>query len=439
MQRDFVVRENSSAGPGPLSNRGGRTQAGAAVRLPPQRVVMVEFPPAGGLFQFTVQLGEALARRGHPVNIVTGPRPELRSREDGCAVRPILPTWHPAAGSDSPSWWRRARRGLRAGQYATAWVCLLAWLKRSQPDVVLWSAWRFPLDGWGVRLVRRVLPEATLGLVAHEPRPLVEQPGGDGHYKSDPTLHDALSPAYRELDAVFTLGGKAAEVLRQTWPVTVPVTVIPHGDEGVFAEGARDAVVAVEDTPARVLFFGTITGYKGIQDLLACWPAVRRDVPQAELVIAGNVGADIDRDELERTVTTLSGVELRAGYVPLPDVAALMSSARLVVLPYRRGSQSGVAHLAYTFARPVVAAAVGDIPAVVRDGESGLLVPPEDPVALSEAIVDLLREPLRAARLGAEGCRSLARGATWDEVADRVLAGLPSRPAPATQSGRSTP
>jgi len=400
------------------------------------RVALVEFPPAGGLFQFSVQLGEALARRGHAVTVVTGPEPELQSREQGCVVRPILPTWHPATAPDVPSWWRRARRVVRAGRHVAAWLCLLAWLKRSHCDVVLWSAWRFSLDGWGVRLVRRMLPEATLGLVAHEPRPLVEQPGDTAQYKSSSIMRRALAGAYRQLDVVFTLGEETEQVLRATWPVTAPITVIPHGDEDIFLTIGGSAVKPAESTSARALFFGTITGYKGVHDLLACWPAVRQQAPDAELLIVGNPGADIDVAELVRAAAALPGVELRPGYVPLADVAALMSAARMVVLPYRRASQSGVAHLAHTFARPVVATAVGDIPSVVRHGRTGLLVEPGDTGALSAALVELMRDPHRAGALGAAGRSSLERSATWDEVADRLLSGLSARSESMTEPRR---
>ena len=388
------------------------------------RIAMVEFSPSGGLFQFSLQLGEALARRGHLVNVITGPRPELRSRQPGCVVRSVLSTWHPTAGADAPGWWRRARRGVRAARHVTAWLQTLLWIRRHRPDVVLWSTWRFPVDGWGVRLTRWVAPSATLGLIAHEPRPLVEQPGADGQYKISSVLQAALAGAYRELDAIFVLGEETARVMRQTWPnSTAPVTVIPHGDEGILVREAK--VQPAEITGPQVLFFGTITGYKGIYDLLACWPAVRRAVPEAELLIAGNVGADIDRVHLERLVASLEGVRIHAGYVPVDGVAPVMSYSRVVALPYRRASQSGVAHVAFTFGRPVVATAVGDLPDVVKDGCTGRLVPPGDREAFADALIELLLDPELAGRWGKAGQESLHSGASWDDVADKLLGGLP--------------
>jgi glycosyltransferase involved in cell wall biosynthesis len=184
------------------------------------------------------------------------------------------------------------------------------------------------------------------------------------------------------------------------------------------------------------LCFGTITAYKGVDTLLQAWPAVLERVPDARLTIAGSFSADVDAAELRARVARLAGVELDARYVPLAEVSQLFARSRCVVLPYKRSSQSGVAHLAHTLHRPVVATRVGDIPEVVRDGESGLLVEPDDPSGLADALVRLLTDADLAARLGAAGAGALARGASWDQVADLVRQGLPARPVTARAAGR---
>lgn len=388
-----------------------------------RRVALVEFPPSGGLYQFSLQLGEALARAGDDVELITGPSPELLSREPGCRVRSILPTWHPTAGADAPAWWRRARRVIRAGQHSAAWLVLIAHLRRTRPDVVLWSAWRFPVDGWGVRAVRRALPRTVLGIVAHEPRPLVEQPGQDGMYKTSGVTNRALAKAYADLDVAFVLGDSARRILMETWPITAPVHVIPHGDEGIFVSGEMPDAGA---TGPVALSFGTITAYKGIDTLCDAWPMVRAEVPDAELVIVGAVSADMDESLLRSTVAALPGASLHTGYVPVPEVAPYFARARCVVLPYKRSSQSGVAHLAHTMGRPVVATRVGDIPAVVRDGVSGLLVPPGDPEALARALIRLLTDPEAARTMGEAGLGGLAAAASWDDIARQLQQGLPA-------------
>ena len=378
---------------------------------------MVEFPPSGGLFQFSVQLGEALARRGHSVEVITGARPELASREPGCRVDGVLPTWHPHAGSARTGGLRRARRLVRAVRHVAAWAQLTVLLVARRPDVVMWSAWRFPVDGWGVQLVRRLLPDATLAIVAHEPRPLVEQPGTTAQpYRDTGLLQVALAGAYAVVDHVYVLGNETRAVLTTTWSTRASITVIPHGDERIYPP---ESVRPVRETRPEVLAFGTITAYKGVDVLLAAWPRVVAQVPAAQLRIVGPLGADVDGVTLRRSASAV-GARVQECYLPVADVPQVFDTARVVALPYLRSSQSGVAHLAHTLGRPVVASRVGDIPAVVVADRTGLLVEPGDPHALAAALVRVLTDPDLAQRLGDAGQDALTASASWDDVAATV-------------------
>ena len=142
-------------------------------------------------------------------------------------------------------------------------------------------------------------------------------------------------------------------------------------------------------------------------------------------MIVGALSADVDESMLRSRVAALPGVTLHTGYVPVPEVAPYFGRARCVVLSYKRSSQSGVVHLAFTMGRPVVATRVGDIPAVVCDEVSGLLVAPDDPEALAGAVIRLLVDPELAAAMGRAGADGLKSAASWDDVADRVRQGLP--------------
>ncbi|MBW3601961.1 MAG: glycosyltransferase family 4 protein, partial [Actinobacteria bacterium] len=363
----------------------------------PLRILLVEFNPSGGLFQFSFQLGEALAARGHRVELLTGPRPELSPGASGLVLRDVLPTWHAGAGTVQPRLARKLRRAARAARYVAAWLRVLARLREDGVDAVVWSEWRFALDGWFVAWAGRLARGPVLALVAHEPRPVAEQRRRGSLYKSGWLLRRSLASAFHRMDAVFVLGEQAAADVRRLWPGVRRVTVIPHGDEGALA-GAE--VPPPEEAPPSVLFFGTWTRYKGLELLLDAFALVRRAVPEATLVVAGAVGADVDVDALRGRAARIRGVRLCPGYVPLPEVAGLVGASRVVAVPYLRGAQSGVVHLAQTFGRPVVATAVGDIPAAVADEEGGIVVPPGDTRALATGLVRLLRDPREAGRLG---------------------------------------
>ncbi len=151
-----------------------------------------------------------------------------------------------------------------AGQHTAAWGVLLAYLLRARPDVVVWSAWRFPIDGWGVRGRAPTPPRDGAGAGGPRARPLVEQPGQDGMYKTSSTTERALAPAYAALDTVLVLGESAKRILLETWPVDGAGTCHPHGDESIFTSGAGAIPDAEETIQGRLaLSFGPITALQG--------------------------------------------------------------------------------------------------------------------------------------------------------------------------------
>ena len=104
--------------------------------------------------------------------------------------------------------------------------------------------------------------------------------------------------------------------------------------------------------------------------------------------------------------------EILDRYIPPEEISELFLESFAVILPYLDGTQSGVAAMALGFGRPVVATAVGSIPELVRNEENGLLVPPSDAVALTEAIERLLTDKDLWEQLAA-GARRLKRRSTF--------------------------
>jgi glycosyltransferase involved in cell wall biosynthesis len=157
--------------------------------------------------------------------------------------------------------------------------------------------------------------------------------------------------------------------------------------------------------PPTVLFFGRIWPYKGLEYLAAAEAAVSAAVPDVRFIVAGD---GEPWSAYERFAAHPERFDVRAGRVPDLEVPALFAEATVVVLPYADATQSGVATLAYRFGRPVVATSVRGLAEQVRDGVTGLLVPPRDPAALASALVRVLTDAELARRI-AEGGRQLAR------------------------------
>ncbi len=385
--------------------------------LRPLRIVLVEFSPSGGLFQFSFEMGTALAQAGHTVTLLTGPDPEFTSTVAGFDVAPVLPTWHPGAGVE-PSLVRKARRGVRALRHVAAWASVARFVRETRPDVLQWSEWRFALDGL---LASAVASRRWAGIcadLAHSPIPLEEQRGGSGPYRQGRLLYRGLGRGYLAMDAVMVLGSRSRAELLDAWPEVQRVEVIPHGDLRTLA---HDEPAAAGDCPERVVLFGALTGYKGIDVLLEAFTRIRSARPSATLLIAGPVVGDLNVAEMQMRAAAVEGVEFSPGYVPADDVARLVGGARLVAAPYTRSNSSGVVRLAQTLARPVVATDVGDLSGSVKDGETGLVVRPGDPEGLAEAVIRLLGDPRLATRMGAEGRRQLFAESSWELAAGRLV------------------
>ena len=122
----------------------------------------------------------------------------------------------------------------------------------------------------------------------------------------------------------------------------------------------------------RVLFFGRINPYKGIDNLLE----IARMCPQVQFDVIGRV--DPQMEDIIQTLQQEKNVTLNAEYVSDTQMREAFINADWVIAPYNSASQSGVIIDAYKYARPVIAYRVGAIPEQLADGESGYLIPAGD-------------------------------------------------------------
>ena len=240
----------------------------------------------------------------------------------------------------------------------------------------------------------------SFALTVHDP---VRHPGDDTSWR---IAHSNRALVYAA-GLLFVHGEALCEELRELLEPRAPIVVVPHGVD--------PADVAPPPEEPSVLFFGRISRYKGLDVLLDAMAEVWRELPAATLTVAG-AGAIEHHPALSDP-----RVAVRAGHVSDEDVPALIAAASCVALPYRQASQSGVGSLVKPYGRPLVATAVGGLPELVADG-SGLLVPPEDPSRLAQALVSVLGDRELARRLGAAGVRTATRESSWDAVTERTFA-----------------
>lgn len=146
--------------------------------------------------------------------------------------------------------------------------------------------------------------------------------------------------------------------------------------------------LGISSDEKMLLFFGFVRPYKGLMYLLKAMPMVRQKLPQARLWIVGDFGEGKEEYlEAIRNLGIEEAVRIVEGYIPDVEVEPYFAACDLVVLPYVSATQSGIAQIAYGFDKPVVVTAVGGLPEVVIDGQTGYIARPGDAQDLAEKIV----------------------------------------------------
>lgn len=344
----------------------------------------------------------------------------------------------------------------RAFVWYREWVRLALHLRRLAPDVVQLGDIRFPGDLAALWLLRAL--GLRLADVCHNVEPFAG--GGFGRTGFLAGLRRGLVRGiyrriYRCFEVVFVHHRVNRETFLRLYGLPPEqVREIPLGNGSLFEElreraaepldaGALRRRLGVPGDAAEaapvVLLFGTLSPYKGADVLVEAFACLRaseadRDAgPQgrAHLVLAGYPLAGFDPEvvrERARELGVGDAVTVAPGYVPSEEVAAWMELATVAVFPYREIYQSAALQVTLTFGVATVASRVGAVPEVVRDGETGLLVPPGDVRALAAAIERLLERPDLARDLGERAAADQRRRFAWSRVARRVLASYRTLP-----------
>jgi glycosyltransferase involved in cell wall biosynthesis len=172
---------------------------------------------------------------------------------------------------------------------------------------------------------------------------------------------------------------------------------------------------------------GVLERYKGVDVLADAWRLAAPRAPAAHLTVVGSGS----RERVARNL--VSDLPAQTTWIPALDadgVARALDGSTLLTLPSRSEGFGRVVVEAFCRGRPVVAARVGGIPDLVRDGENGLLVDPGDAPGLADALVRVLDDRALAARLGDAARAAVAEWVTTPEEYAARLRALVERTAP---------
>lgn len=235
---------------------------------------------------------------------------------------------------------------------------------------------------------------------------------------------------YRHADAVVTYGAHVSAYVAGYRGRGDDVAIAPQSVEAeLFGRPVSDAEIAgfrrAHDLPAEgplVLYVGRLVPEKGVEPLLAAWPRVTAAHPDATLVVAGD-------GPLAPHVAACPGARLLGALAREALPAAYAAAAVTVVpsIPTARFREPWglVCNEAMHQGTPVIAtdavgAAAGGL---VRNGETGLVVPAGDPPALAKAIEELLADDAWRRALGTAGREAVAAH-TYEAMADAFGAAL---------------
>lgn len=369
-------------------------------------VVTQDFPPAvGGIETYTSELVQRWARREGELEVVAPSMPQDVPIDDAMPV----PVTRVKTRSDLLPLTGLATVSRRARAF--------------QPDVAFHAQWQTV----GTSLLAQRLTGFPRRIVcAAHGRELLLNPAEDL-----PLLKQGYNTLRRLLlrgpDLFTPVSRYTADLLRDQGVPSSRLRIVPNGTDPerfrpLDAGPLRERLGLTDNTV--MLTVGRLVARKGIDTTLRALPDILEAVPDLTYLVAGT---GPDRDRLEHIAETL-GVRDRVhfvGHVPFDELPSYYNVADLFVMPSREEPPDvegfGIVFLeAGACGTPVIGARSGGIPDAIRDGETGLLVPPVAPTALADAATRILTSPELAARLGEQGRRRVVNETSWDQVAERL-------------------
>ncbi|HEX8964501.1 MAG TPA: glycosyltransferase family 4 protein [Rhodocyclaceae bacterium] len=337
----------------------------------------------GGQENRTLNEARELKRRGHRALLATRPGAELarRARAEGFEVFEVP---------------------MRSNLDLPGVMRLMAIIGRERVDVVNTHSGRDSfLAGLAGRLARR---RPRIVRTRHLALPITSRWG----YARLP--HQVVTVSRQVREDLIAQGVPAGRI------VAIPTGI----DVGRYASATP--VLREELAAGTRLLIGTVAilrKKKGHAYLLEAIPEVLREFPDALFVFAGD---GPQRQNLERRIVEL-GLSDSVRILGLRrDVPNVLASLDLFVLPTLQEALGTSYAEAMATGCATVGCAVGGVPEVVHDGETGLLVPPAESAPLAAAILALLRDPARRAAMGAAGRRLAEREYSLTVMSERMVA-----------------
>lgn len=175
----------------------------------------------------------------------------------------------------------------------------------------------------------------------------------------------------------------------------------------------------------NIFFLGRMNRRKGFDVLASAWPRIATQVPEAHLVVAGeDLPCEHGDSFFQWAIKDMPSNARKKlqyhGIVSSEFRDTLYQEAYICVMPSRYESFGLVLLETMQYRLPTVSTKVGGIPEVIQDGKTGVLVSPDDPIALGEAVIKLLQDPILHKKISRSTEKELKNRFSIERVAEET-------------------
>ena len=331
------------------------------------------YPFRGGLATFNERLARQLQAEGHQVEVIT--------------FTLQYPSFLFPGKTQYSS--EKAPTNLHISQQVNScnplnWIKVGRRIRQMQPDLLItcyWMAFFAPCYSIIERIAKSNGKTRCVALV-HNMIP------------HEPSLLDKVfAPLYvRATDGFVALSDSVVQDINRLDPSHKPKTSYPHPIYDHYGEqmSKEEACLALHLNPEKqyMLFFGLVRAYKGLDLLLDAFGFVKDQLPNLQLIIAGEFYEDEDKYRTQIASHQLTDrVIIKNEFIADADLRKYFGAADLIVQPYKSATQSGVTQVAFHFEKPMLVTNVGGLGEIVHDHQMGYAVDP-NAQAIAEALTD---------------------------------------------------
>jgi glycosyltransferase involved in cell wall biosynthesis len=274
---------------------------------------------------------------------------------------------------------------------------------------------RLPLDLWFVQLCRR--RGSKIVLTVHD---LLPHNTGETHKQTYRDLYQMVDRIICHSDTVKTRLEKEFSVSPEK------ISVIPHGPffYDLPSTPSNQTLQSFDFDPRKlhVLWQGIMSPYKGIDLLLESWQQVEATVGNVNLFIVGTGPLEL-LEQIKEQISRLrlQNVKLYPRFISTEELVALYLAADIVVYPYRAITTSGALATGLSLGKTIVASNLPVFRELLTNRKNALLVDPQSPRELAEALIELSRDALLRQQL-AGNVRQMNFGEeSWRSIANKTI------------------